>query len=135
MKLTDVNIDICRLQTFFNPLGTPVHGDEMVKHPRYQAQDVGRMEEIPRAFERHCPDTYRLERIEPKRDPQTVGPIPRPTFRVLDEEGNLVAHFHPYGHSECHNEVFRTTYKKMEEDIERAGIRAMKAFEKEWDSQ
>ncbi|MHA2423883.1 MAG: hypothetical protein ACXAEF_03795, partial [Candidatus Thorarchaeota archaeon] len=65
----------------------------MVKHPRYRAQDVGRMEEIPRAFERYCPDTFKLERVESKQDPHTVGPIPRPTFRVLNEKGKLVAHF------------------------------------------
>jgi hypothetical protein len=103
----------------------------MVKHPRYQAQDVGRMEEIPRAFDRYCPESYKLERVEPKRDPKTVGPIPRPTFRVLNEKGELVAHFHPYGYSECHEDSFTDTYKKMERDIEQAGFSAMKAFEKE----
>jgi hypothetical protein len=104
----------------------------MVKHPRYQAQDVGRMEEIPRAFEKYCPESYTLKRTESKRDPKTVGPIPRPTFSVLNEKGELVAHFHPYGHSECHDDSFEKTYKKMARDIEKAGIAAMKRFEKEY---
>ena len=110
----------------------PLQGEEMVKHPRYQAQDVGRMEEIPRAFERYCPESYTLERIKAKSDPKRVGPIPRPTFRILDEDGNLVAHFHPYGHSECHDDSFNEIYKKMSRDIEQAGISALKAFERDY---
>ncbi len=105
---------------------------EMVKHPRYQAQDVGRMEEIPRAFERYCPHSYKIERVEPKRDPKTVGPIPRPTFRIIDDTGRLVAHFHPYGHSECHEEAFREIYEKMARDIEQAGFSAMQQFERDF---
>lgn len=104
----------------------------MVKHPRYQAQDVGRMEEIPRAFERYCPTSYKLERVEPKRDPKTVGPIPRPTFRILDETGKLVAHFHPYGHSECHDDAFKEIYEKIAKDVEQAGFSAMTQFEKDF---
>ncbi|MBD3160440.1 MAG: hypothetical protein GF309_16790 [Candidatus Lokiarchaeota archaeon] len=103
----------------------------MVKHPRYQAQDVGRMEEIPRAFRRYCPDSYQIERVEPKRDKQVIGPIPRPTFRILNEQGNLMAHFHPYGHSECHDETFREIYEKMASDIEKAGISALNRYEKQ----
>ena len=106
----------------------------MVKHPRYQAQDVGRMEEIPRAFKRYCPESYELERIGPFReeDPRP-GPIPRPTFRVLNEKGDLVAHFHPYGNSECHNDSFKDIFEKMARDIEQAGFSAMESFEKEFD--
>ncbi len=105
---------------------------ELVKHPRYQAQHVGRMEEIPRAFERYCPNSYRLERVAPKRDPKTVGPIPRPTYRILNEKGELVAHFHPYGHSECYDDSFKEIYDKMARDIEQAGFSAMQRFEQEF---
>ncbi len=102
----------------------------MVKHPKYQAQDVGRMEETPRAFERCCPESYRLEIVKARNDPPAVGAVPRPTFRVLDEKGDLVAHFHPYGHSECHRKDFREIYEKMQKDIEKAGTDALKAWEK-----
>ncbi|MFW9978794.1 MAG: hypothetical protein ACFFEJ_11995 [Candidatus Thorarchaeota archaeon] len=90
------------------------------------------MEEIPRAFDRYCPSTYKLERVEPHRDPKTVGPIPRPTFRILNEKGKLVAHFHPYGHSECYDDAFKEIYGKMSRDIEQAGFSAMQQFEKEY---
>ena len=103
----------------------------MVKHPRYQAMDDGRQSEIPRAFERHCGNMYQLKRIEPVRekDPKP-GPIPRPTFQVLDSDGKLVAHFHPWGNSECHDESFRQIFELMNKDIEQAATRALQEYER-----
>jgi hypothetical protein len=101
----------------------------MVKPPKYQAQDVGRLKEIPRAFERYCPDSYSLEKVGPRKGPPIPGPTPRPTFRVLDENGELVAYFHPYGNSECYSNDFKEIYEKMLKDIEKAGIEAMEQYE------
>ena len=129
MVVNEVNFDIMIQRMLIRESIRPV-GEEMVKHPRYQAQDVGRMEEIPRVFERYCPESFKLERIEPARDPHMVGPVPRPTFRVLNE-GKLVGYFHPYGQSECHDDSFKDIYNKMARSIKKAGVSAMKAFEKE----
>lgn len=105
----------------------------MVKHPKYQAQDRGRQEEIPRAFERHCGSEYEIEVVKPHLPKVPIpGPIPRPTFKIMDKSGKLVAHFHPYGHSECLDDDFRLLYNKMVEDVERAGLVAMERFEKEF---
>lgn len=101
----------------------------MVKHPRYQAQDDGRQEEIPRAFERHCGKDFELKRIKPKvPDDPLPGPILRPTFQILDKSGNLVAHFHGGGGSKCHDDGFKVIYEKMKSDIERAGLEAMAEY-------
>ena len=101
----------------------------MVKHPKYQAQDVGRMQEIPRAFERYYPESFTLEKVEPEKGLPPPGPIPRPTFRVLDEDGELVAYYHPYGNAECYRKDLQEIHGRMLRAIERAGIEAMKEFE------
>ncbi|MBD3406364.1 MAG: hypothetical protein GF411_09660 [Candidatus Lokiarchaeota archaeon] len=100
----------------------------MVKHPKYQAMDDARQSEIPRAFEKYCPEEYELDIIQPKRDPRP-GPIPRPTFRVLDSDGHLLAHFHPNGYSECHNDSFKDIYEKMKVMIEKAAKRGYEEYQ------
>ncbi len=102
----------------------------MVKHPRYQAMDNARQSEIPRAFAKYCGKEFEIKRIEPVRekDPKP-GPIPRPTFQILNASGTLVAHFHPNGYSECHDESFRNIYEKMKDAIEKAAQRALEEYE------
>lgn len=103
----------------------------MVKHPRYQAMDNARQHEIPIAFERHKTRDFRMKKIEPRESKERIpGPLPRPTFQVLDKKENLAAFFHPSGHAECRDESFRAIFDRMQRDIERAASKALDEFEK-----
>ncbi|MGY5852420.1 MAG: hypothetical protein RTU92_02510 [Candidatus Thorarchaeota archaeon] len=102
----------------------------MVKHPRYQAMDDARQEEFPRVFKEICEGEYVLEVIPPRipKDP-IPGPRPRPTFRILDKKGKLVAHFHPNGYSECHEDSFKETHDRISESLEKIAQDALKRYE------
>jgi hypothetical protein len=103
----------------------------MVKHPRYQAMDNARQHEIPVAFDRHNTGKFRMKKIEPREPKERIpGPLPRPTFQVLEKNGNLVAFFHPNGHAECRNASFRVIFDKMQRDIEEAASETLDNFEK-----
>ena len=93
--------------------------------------DVGRMNEIPRAFKEYGPEDFELKIIEPSPGEELrVGPIPRPTFQVLDKTGRMVAYFHPYGNYGLHDHNFKPIYIKMIRAIEEAAQRALEEFER-----
>jgi hypothetical protein len=103
-----------------------------MKPPQYEEMDHGREVTIPLAFEKVCGrlNRYRLRTNPPiKPLPNWVGPIPRPTFEVLEEgDGSLVAEFYPNGHYRCHRDDFLPYFKKMEAIIEKAGQDAYDRF-------
>ena len=101
----------------------------MVEPPRLQVQFDAREKIIPEIVKKHCNESYLLQIINPEeeKDPKP-GPISRPTFRVLDDSGELVAHFNPWGGSECHKEEFKHFYEKMVADIEKAAADALAEF-------
>ncbi|MFW9924854.1 MAG: hypothetical protein ACFFDW_16370 [Candidatus Thorarchaeota archaeon] len=102
----------------------------MVKHPRYQAMDDARQKEIPLAFEEFCSKNFSLEIIPPiKEEPPRPGPIPRPAFRVLDQDKTIVAYFHPWGNSKCYREDFQLIFDKMNKAIEEAAAEALRIYE------
>ncbi len=72
-----------------------------------------------------------MKKIEPREPKERIpGPLPRPTFQVLDTKGNLAAFFHPSGHAECRDESFRAIFDRMQRNIERAANKALDDFEK-----
>ena len=106
----------------------------MVKHPRYQAMDQARQDEIPLAFEKFCKnkEKYEIRIIEPKIPEESIpGPTPRPTFQIIDKTtGELLAYLHPYGHGECCIDEFEDTYNKIFKQVEKAAVRALKEYNK-----
>ena len=103
---------------------------KMVEPPRIQVQFDARQEIIPILFEKNCKDNYKLEIIPPKKekDPKP-GPIPRPTFRVLDDSGELIAYFNPRGNAECYKDEFKHFFDRMVKEIEKAADDALREFE------
>lgn len=102
----------------------------MVKHPRYQAMDDARERAIPLLYLKYCKYDYKLEIIPPvkEKDPKP-GPIPRPTFRMLNLKDNLVAHFHPYGTGKCYKDDFKPTFDKIMQEIDKAAKEALALYE------
>ncbi|HUU79285.1 MAG TPA: hypothetical protein VMX55_13145 [candidate division Zixibacteria bacterium] len=102
----------------------------MVEPPRLQAQFDARQKIIPILFEKYCKENYKLEIIPPKKekDPKP-GPIARPTFRVLDSSGELVAFFNPWGNAECYKDKFKELYEKLVREIEKTAKDALRDFE------
>ena len=102
----------------------------MVEPPRLQAQFDAREKIIPILFEKHCKDKYQLEIVEPEKEKDPIpGPIKRPTFRILDDSGELVAFFNPWGGAECYKDEFQHFFKKMVKKIENAAKDALADFE------
>lgn len=102
----------------------------MVEPPRLRVQFDAREKIIPILFEKHCKDKYQLEIIPPKEDEDPKpGPIQRPTFQVVDEYGELIAFFNPWGKAECYKEEFKHFFDKMIEKIEAAAKDALEEFE------
>lgn len=101
----------------------------MVEPPRLQVQFDAREKIIPIVFQKNCSENYELEVIPPKKetDPKP-GPIKRPTFRILDSSGELVAFFNPHGAAECYNEEFRPCFDRMAHEIEKAAKDALEEF-------
>ena len=97
----------------------------MVEPPRLQAQFDARENIIPKIIKKYCKENYHLEVIPPEKeeDPKP-GPIRRPTFRVLNDSRELVAHFNPWGGSKCHKEKFKHIFEKMVVGIEKAAADA-----------
>ncbi|MBD3192631.1 MAG: hypothetical protein GF308_18465 [Candidatus Heimdallarchaeota archaeon] len=108
----------------------------MVKHPKYQAMDDARESEIPRAFNLFCKEGFSLRTIKPSHSRESeaipAGPIPRPTFEVVDEQGEKMAEFYPNGHSKCFDEKFQNYFDQMVVVIEKAAQRALEEFEKHY---
>ena len=102
----------------------------MVEPPRLQVQFDARQKMIPIIFEKYCKEKYLLEIIPPKKekDPKP-GPIQRPTFRVLNELGELYAFFNPWGNAECYKEEFKPLFDKIIIEIEKATKEALRNFE------
>ena len=96
----------------------------MVKAPEYQTMDDARQWEIPASFEKYATQEYKLKRVEPTINEEKDGPLPRPEFSVYDENGKLIAVFHPYGSFKCYDEKFQEIYDKMVQDIEKAAQKA-----------
>ena len=103
----------------------------MVKHPRYQAMDNARQNEIPRALDRYCGEVYNWTKVEPQASKGIPGPIPRPSFHVFKGK-DRVASFYPNGHSECYDDEFKKIYERIEKDVEKVAQEALKRFEKEY---
>lgn len=105
----------------------------MVKHPKYQAMDDARESAIPRAFKTYCKEDFKLKTIEPRRprdsEPIPAGPVPRPTFEVVDEQGEKMAEFYPNGYSKCFDEKFQNYFEQMIIVIEKAAQEALEDFE------
>ena len=102
----------------------------MVEPPRLQVQFDAREKIIPLLFEKHCKHDYTLKIIPPEneKDPKP-GPIKRPTFQILDESGDLVAFFNPWGGGECYKEEFKHFFERMKKEIEKAAKDALAEFE------
>ena len=102
---------------------------KMVEPPRLQVQFDARQKTIPIVFDKYCKDKFQLEIVPPKKekDPKP-GPIKRPTFRILDEKGKLVAYFNPWGNAECYNDNFKDFFDRMVKDIEKAAKDALVEF-------
>ncbi|MHA1221077.1 MAG: hypothetical protein ACTSQB_05020 [Candidatus Heimdallarchaeota archaeon] len=102
----------------------------MVEPPRIGVQFDARQKIIPILFEKHCQDKYKLEILLPEKekDPKP-GPSRRPTFRVLDESGELVAFFNPFGNAECFKDEFKHFFDRMVKEIEYAAKEALSDFE------
>jgi hypothetical protein len=102
----------------------------MVEPPRLRVQFDAREKIIPILFDKHCKSKYQLEIIPPKKERDSKpGPIQRPTFRVLDESGELVAFFNPWGKAECYKEEFKHFFEKMVKEIETTAKDALEEFE------
>ncbi|NHJ85832.1 MAG: hypothetical protein FK734_10245 [Asgard group archaeon] len=102
----------------------------MVEPPRLQVQFDARQKMIPILFERHCKANYKLNIIPPKKEKDPMpGPIPRPTFQVLDDTGELIAFFNPWGAAECYKEEFKPFFEKMVKEIEHAAKEALMGFQ------
>lgn len=101
----------------------------MVEPPRLQVQFDARQKIIPILFEKHCSHNYELEIIPPKKEKNPKpGPIARPTFRVLDSTGELIAFFNPHGAAECFKDEFKYYFEKMVQEIEKAAKDALEEF-------
>ncbi|MBD3189060.1 MAG: hypothetical protein GF308_00365 [Candidatus Heimdallarchaeota archaeon] len=102
---------------------------DMVEPPRLRVQFDARENQIPIVFEKHCSEDYKLEVIPPKKekDPKP-GPIRRPTFRILNASGELVAFFNPHGAAECYKEEFKPFFDRMKQEIEKAAKEALEEF-------
>ncbi|MCF2144604.1 MAG: hypothetical protein K9W42_12965 [Candidatus Heimdallarchaeota archaeon] len=94
----------------------------MVEPPYLQVEFDTRQKFIPKLVEKYCKEKYRLEIIPPKigADPKP-GPIPRPTFRILDvTTGELVAFFNPHGRAECYHDDFEPLFEQILTDLKKA---------------
>ena len=102
----------------------------MVEPPKLQVQFDARQNIIPVLFEKHCKDNYKLKIIPPKKekDPKP-GPIARPTFQILDDSGEIIAFFNPWGKAECFKDEFKHFFEKMVNEIENAAKDALAEFE------
>ncbi|NHJ49663.1 MAG: hypothetical protein FK733_17870 [Asgard group archaeon] len=101
----------------------------MVEPPRLRVQFDAREKIIPIIFDKYCKGKFTLEIIPPeKEDDPKPGPIPRPTFRVLDKSCDLLAHFNPWGGAKCHDKDFIDTFELMKKDIEKAAQDALDEF-------
>ncbi len=103
---------------------------KMVEPPRLQVQFDAREKIIPILFEKHCKDKYKLKIIPPtkEKDPKP-GPILRPTFQIVDESGELIAFFNPWGKAECYKEEFKHFFEKMVREIEAAVKDALEEYD------
>ena len=103
----------------------------MVEPPRLQVQFDAREKMIPILFEKHCSDKYTLKIIPPEKEENPKpGPIKRPTFQILDQSGELVAYFNPWGRAECYSDEFKEIYKRLIKKIEKAAKDALADFKK-----
>ncbi|MEA2071012.1 MAG: hypothetical protein U9O98_06945 [Asgard group archaeon] len=105
----------------------------MVEPPRLQVQLDARQNAIPASFEEICSkDNFELKIILPKKekDPKP-GPSKRPTYRILDNSGGLIAYFNPWGNAEYYNENFKPFFDKMVKKIEQAAAKALEKFKEQ----
>ena len=102
----------------------------MVKHPRYQAMDNARQDEIPKAIARYCGEEFQMKKIMPQSKQSRPGPIPRPSFHVFKGK-EQIASFYPNGHSECYDDELKEVHDKIVKDVEEVGEKALERFEKE----
>jgi hypothetical protein len=102
----------------------------MAEPPRLRVQFDARQKVIPLLFDKHCKQGYILKVIPPEieKDPKP-GPIARPTFQVLDQVGELVAFFNPWGGGECKKEEFKSYFDRLKTEIEKAAKEALADFE------
>jgi hypothetical protein len=102
----------------------------MVEPPRIQVQVDARQKAIPTLFARFCPeDKYDLEIVSPKKEKHSKpGPSKRPTFRILNKSGELVAYFNPWGNAECYKDDFQPLFDKIVKKIEKAAADALAKF-------
>jgi len=83
-----------------------------------------------RNSEKYCKEKHTLEVIPPKKEKNPKpGPIPRPTFRILDSAGELVAFFNPHGRAECYKDDFKPLFEKMLAEIKTAVKEAALEFQ------
>lgn len=101
----------------------------MVEPPRLQVQFDARQKIIPELIKKHCENKYKMKIVEPKeeKDPKP-GPIKRPTFQVLDDNGELIAFFNPWGGAECYKDEFKHFFDKIVKKIEKAAKDALDDF-------
>ncbi|MBN1327897.1 MAG: hypothetical protein JXA54_00360 [Candidatus Heimdallarchaeota archaeon] len=103
----------------------------MVEPPHLQVEFDTRQKMIPIVFEKYCKANYRLKIVPPKKekDPKP-GPILRPTFQVIDESGELIAFFNPWGGAECYKEEFKHFFARIVKEIEKGVEEAARDFKR-----
>jgi hypothetical protein len=104
-----------------------------VKSAKDEAAEENREYMIPRTFEKYCTDNFQIKKIRAQDHPQLtiaylVGPR-RPTYAIYDQNGAVVAEFHPNGYANCKIDDFRPTFEKMVNDIEESAQRVSRKYE------
>ncbi len=101
----------------------------MVEPPHLQAEFDARQKLIPQVFEKHCKQNYTLKIIPPKKEKDPLpGPIARPTFQILDDSGELIAFFNPWGKAECYKDEFKHFFDRIVKEIETGVEEAKRDF-------
>lgn len=104
----------------------------MVRSPKEQVAEENREYMIPKTFEKYCSNNFQLKRINPLDQPRlnsayVMTPL-RPTYAIYDQEGEVVAEFHPNGYAHCKADTFRPIFEKMVDDIEKAAKRVIQKY-------
>jgi hypothetical protein len=87
---------------------------------------------IPMAFEKFCPDAYRLKQIPQDEDATEEDMIIiNSLYEIYNPDNVKVASFKPTGEYECLIDDFKTIFYKIVEDLDYAAYKANKAQEEE----
>ena len=87
---------------------------------------------IPMAFEKFCPDAYRLKQIPLDVDISQEDLIRiNSVYEIYDPDNKKVASFKPTGEYECFDDDFKIIFDEIVNDLNYAAYKANKAQEEE----